>query len=278
MKKMLAAMLVFCTFMTAALWSVGTQLTAPANHPVGQAPITLDAESVTFNGVHGWFTSVDHPSMCVLLLHGVRSNRQYMVPRAVFLKKSGFASLMIDLQAHGESPGKNITFGYRESNNAEAAVSYLRNTRGCKKVAAIGISLGGAASLLGTGPIKVEALILESVYPTIEDAVTDRLAIRIGRLAPLVAPLLTNQIPYRLNVPLAGLRPIDAIKNNHAPVLVIGGGVDRHTKPEETQQLYSHALNPKELWIIPGAAHEDFYKYAGVLYEQRIIAFLKKYL
>lgn len=278
MKKSLIAIFLLFAAMSSALWVEGSRLTAPVNHAVGRAPADLSAEAIKFNGVRGWFATAGDEQRCVLLLHGIRSDRTSMMARARFLKKAGFASLMIDLQAHGETQGEKITFGFRESENAQAAVAYLRNVRGCKKIAAIGVSLGGAASLLGTAPLAVDALILESVYATIETAVTNRLAIRMGGLAPWVAPLFIYQIPYRLDVPLAALRPLDAIKKNHAPVLVIGGSADRHTKLEDTQRLFNNAAEPKELWIIQDAIHQDFYKFAGGLYEQKVLAFLQKYL
>ena len=276
-KSLIAVFLLFAA-MSSALWVEGSRLTASVNHTVGRAPADLGAEDVKFNGVRGWFVAAGGEQRCVLLLHGVRSDRTSMVARARFLKKSGFASLLIDLQAHGETQGEKITFGFRESENARAAVAYLRSVRGCKKIAAIGVSLGGAASLLGNAPLAVDALILESVYSTIETAVTNRLAIRLGGLAPWAAPLFIHQIPYRLGVPLAALQPLDAIKKSHAPVLVIGGSADRHTQLEETQRLFNNAAKPKELWIIQDAIHQDFYKFAGALYEQKVLAFLHKHL
>jgi uncharacterized protein len=201
-----------------------------------------------------------------------------MVARSILMKKIGFSSLLIDMQAHGETAGEKITFGYRESENAKAAVNYLKSVRGCKKVGVIGISLGGAASLLGAAPLDVDALVLEAVYPTIEEAVTNRLAIHIGKLAPVIAPLFYYQIPFRLDVSLDALKPINAIMNVRSSVLVVGGSEDQHTKLQETRRLYDSAPASKELWIIQGAAHEDFYKFAGNAYEQRVLSFLQRHL
>lgn len=278
MTKLFKAIVIFIGAILLSAWIAGTRLTAAVNHTISPIPASLSAESVEFNGVNGWYSGVSGASSCVLLLHGVRSDRTSMVARSIYLNKSGFSSLLIDLQAHGETPGEKITFGFRESENAKAAVSFLKNSRGCKKIAAIGVSLGGAASLLGSAPLDVDALILEAVYPTIEEAVTDRLAIRIGILAPLVAPLFYNQIPIRLGIPLDALKPVNAIRKVHSPILVIGGSEDQHTKLNETQQLFNSASSPKELWVIQGAAHVDFYRFAGATYEQRILGFLQKYL
>ena len=278
MKKFLFATFLFIGIGLYVLWGEGSRLTAPTNHAIAPASADLRAEPVVFNNIHGWFIPATKARACVLLVHGLRADRTRMVQRARFLKASGFSALLIDLQAHGETPGQQLTFGYRESKNVKDAVGYLRQTRDCNKVAIIGTSLGGAASLLGPAPAQADAFILESVYTTIEEAVTNRLATRYGQLAPWLAPLLTQQIPLRLHAPLSALRPIDAIGKIQVPVFVIGGSADQRTKLTETERLFSRASNPKELWIVPDAAHVDFHQFAGAVYEQKVLAFLDKYL
>ena len=95
-----------------------------------------------------------------------------MMGRARMLNAAGYPALTIDLQANGESPGQVTTEGYRESLDARAAVAWLRRRPGVRRVAIIGFSLGGAAALLGPdGPVAADALVLEAVYPTIEEAI-----------------------------------------------------------------------------------------------------------
>lgn len=260
------------------LWWAGHVLSEPHNHPIGPPPSELSAQAVEISGVHGWFTPAGGSRNCALLLHGVRADRRAMIARALFLKRLGYASLLIDMQAHGETPGEYITFGYLESYNAKAALDYLRKQQGCMKVAAIGISMGGAASLLGPAPLAVDALVLEGVYPTIEEATANRLQMRLGESGATLAPLIYAQIPLRLHVPLSELHPVDAIGKVHCPVLVIGGSNDHHTTAAETQRLYRQAPGDKDLWLLEGAAHQDFYKFAGQVYEQKLSAFLAKHL
>ena len=52
--------------------------------------------------------------------------------------------------------------------------------------------------LVGPQPLRVDALVLESVSPTLEEAIDNRLAIRPGPLGPPLAPLLTAQLRPRL--------------------------------------------------------------------------------
>lgn len=279
MKKILVWISVAIVIFILSVYLAGTYFTKPVNLTVGSAPKELAADTILIDNIHGWYHQSESSTSCVLLLHGVRANRTSMIKRALRLKELGYSVLLIDFQAHGETPGSQITFGYRESDNVKTAVQFLRHAKHCEKVAAIGTSLGGAAALLGEQPAALDALVLESVYPSIEQAVYDRLAARLGMIpAKLLAPLLYQQIPLRLNIPLSQLHPINSIKNLSAPVFIISGTADKHTTASETQQLFNAAREPKSLWLIEGAEHQDLYQFAGKAYEQNIQSFLEKYL
>lgn len=204
-----------------------------------------------------------------------------MLARARFLHREGFTVLAPDFQAHGESPGKHITFGELESLDAHAALDFLRAYAPGERVGVIGVSMGGAASLVGPAPLDVDALVLESVYPTFRDAVSDRLHAWLGPLGFLgtaVAPALIRLVAPRIGVDPKQLRPIDDIAKADEPVFVIAGTADPYTKISETRALYARAAGPKELWEVDGAAHEDLHDYAPKEYERRVGEFLTQYL
>ena len=160
--------------------------TRPARSSVGLAPAALAAETTTFPSasgsvIHAWFSEGRPRGGAVLLLHGVGADRRVMLDRARFLHAAGYTVLVPDFQAHGESPGRHITFGALESLDAAAALAYLRARAPGERVGVVGVSMGGAAALVGpSGPLAVDALVLESVYPTIRDATRDRLRAWIG--------------------------------------------------------------------------------------------------
>jgi fermentation-respiration switch protein FrsA (DUF1100 family) len=53
---------------------------------------------------------------------------------------------------------------------------------------------------------------------------------------------------------------------------------DLHATLAETKPIYANANEPKEIWIIPGAHHQDFYRLLGGTYERRVLDFLKAWL
>ncbi|MGZ7030550.1 MAG: alpha/beta hydrolase, partial [Thermoanaerobaculia bacterium] len=234
--------------------------------------VTLSSESGSL--VHGWWCPVANSSAAVLLLPGVRANRLSMVDRAMFLRRAGYSVLLIDFQATGESPGREITFGWRESRDVLASLRFLGSQPPVDRVAILGSSLGGAAALLATPPSHVQALILESVYPTVERATNNRLRNNHGPIGRLATPLLLVQLPLRLGVSASDLRPIDHIASVECPVFVVNGVDDRRTTVEDARLLYSRARSPKQLWLVPHAGHVDLHRAARREYETRVLSFL----
>lgn len=272
-KRILAVAAGCAVLALGALLYVGMQLAQHSRRPVRmQAPF----EDVQFQGTHGSLLKARHNARCALLMHPIRGDRRAMAGRAKFLREAGITSLAIDLHAHGETPGAYTTFGLRESNDARNGLAYLRTVQGCGQVVAIGHSLGGVAALVGEGPIAADAFVLEEVFPSIEDAVANRLAMRFGYAGRLAAPLIYLQLPLLTGIALEQVRPVDAIARLKVPVLVVGGMRDEHTPPQETRRLFDAARGDKTLWLVEGAAHEDLYAFDPVQYRARLEGFLAK--
>lgn len=274
----------------ASVLAVGLRLAAPANSVVGLPPADLPgAEPVQIPShsgslLHGWWLAGKQPGGgAVVLMHGVWSNRRSMVQRARVLHDRGFAVLLFDLQAHGESPGRHITFGRLEALDVAAAVAFVRQRLPGERVGAIGISLGGAAALLGPGPLAVDALVLESVYPDIDAALANRLCAGLGPVAgpvltPLLAPAFTLLLPPILGVRPDELRPVDHIGAATAPLLVASGTADDRTPIGEARSLFDRAPEPKQFWAVKGAAHVDLERHDPDAYWAVVLPFLTRHL
>lgn len=270
-------------FTLAAAWVLGSSLSAPHQAAIGLPPVDLDAQVVMFPGksgasLSGWFIPGQAGRGGVLLLHGIRSSRREMLGRAAFLHQAGYSILLFDFQAHGESPGEHITFGYLESQDAQAAFDYLQRRIPGQPVGVIGVSLGGAATLLGESPLPADALVLESVFPDFEEAVANRIAIRLGSLGHYLAPLFVWQVRTRLGIDPRRLSPIERISQASSPLLIIAGTEDQRTTLSEARRLYDQAPEPKEFWAVQGAAHQNFHRYAPAQYEARVLNFFERFL
>jgi uncharacterized protein len=271
----------FCLlFCSAALIWISYQLIRPNHSVVGAIPSGLSAETVQLNTrfgtVAGWYLKRNSDA-ALLLLHGLRSNRTQMLGRAKFLAEQGYSVLLVDLYAHGESDGDRITFGLKESSAVPASVRFLKE-RGAANIGAIGLSLGSAAVLLSERPTGLSAAVLESPYATLEQAVENRLRVRIGGAAKLAKYLLLLQAPIWLGVSADRLRPLEAAATFDAPTLIVGGEIDLNALPAEAKGIYARINQPKELWLIKDAGHVDFHSLVKEEYERRVTGFFNKFL
>jgi len=220
----------------------------------------------------GWFLpGAGHGA--VLLLHGAKSNRLVLVDRMRFLRDAGYSTLAIDFQAHGESTGDLITLGRLESLDARSALAWLRARLPGEPVAALGISMGGAAALNGP-PIEADAVIVESVGPGLADGVSNRLTLAIGPIGRLLTPFVLGAMRIVAGIDASKLRPIDGIGRLHKPIFVMTGADDQKTTIAEARQLFAAANPPKRYWETPGAQHWDLSVVGGQAYRERLIDFL----
>ena len=269
----------------AAAWSRAA-ITRRRNVIAHTHPPALDVQPVRFHsqsgaGIRAWLLRRSPGSGAVLLLHGVGADRRSMVARARFLNTLGYCVLLPAFQAQGESEGTRITFGAVESLDVEAAIAFLRECSPGERVGMIGVSLGGAAALLGSGKLPAEAYVLESVYPTIRQALEARLRVWLGPLGILsrwIASPIMAAVGADIGISENALRPIDHIGRVGAPVFVIAGTRDAYTPLHESRALFERAREPKMFWAVEGARHEDLHVFAGTLHEQRVGDFLARHL
>lgn len=267
-----------------AAWFVGGALLAPHPANITGLPADLAVETVTVPvpgapPLRGWWVEGTAGQPAVLLLHGIRADRRAMLGRARLLHRHGYSVLLVDLQAHGESRGDAITLGARESRGVVAARDWMKQRVPGRRLAVIGVSLGGASVVLAPRSGGFDAVVLEAVYSNARQAVRNRIAMRLGDgMAELLAPLLTMQTRWRIGVSVDDLSPLDRIRDLDAPLLIVAGGRDRHTLPAESRALFERARAPKEFWLLPDAAHVDFLAHSGAGYERRVVGFLDRSL
>ncbi len=266
-----------------ATWLVAAKIVTPAMQSVGPPPSGLQFESSELTGADGstvacWYSFLPDSKSTIVLLHPLRGNRNSMVDRAKMFLAAGYSVVLVDQQAHGESPGEYITAGYLERFSAMAAVDFAHVSNPNHRVGVVGWSLGGAAALMAE-PIAVDAIVLESVYPSIDQAIHDRVAIRFGIFgARWVAPLIVWQASRLLEISSKQLCPIDHIGDVGCPILIAAGGLDQRTRLDETKAMFAAANDPKGLVIFEGAAHEDLFAFDATKYRTEVLGFFARHL
>ena len=200
--------------------------------------------------------------MAFLLVHGLFAHRRIpaLLELAEVLNRFG-PVWTIDLRGHGTSGGY-CTLGHAEALDVAAVTASIRAETPLP-VVTIGFSMGGAAV------IRAAALLepADAVVPV--SAPADwRDAGQRGRGARRTA--LIWRVPGGVAAAraLTGVRlspgmpsqdsPVEVIgRIAPTPVLIVHGTNDPFFPPEEAAELYDHAGEPKDLWIIPGGGHAE---------------------
>jgi pimeloyl-ACP methyl ester carboxylesterase len=260
-------------------WLFGSEMVRPHPSAVGDLgpgvrDISLRASDGTRIAGSYWSARRDAPAL--LLLHGLGASRQQFRDQARWLNGLGYAVLAIDFRGHGASEQRMRSFGIEEARDAAAAFAWLKGADPKRRIGVIGISLGGAAALLGAdGPLPADALVLQAVFPDIRHAIRNRVASLGGALVGWIGePFLSLQALPRFGRPPSAIAPVEAVRGYRGQLLVIGGADDRFTPPEETRGLFAAAPAIKSLWIVPGMDHAMVSGLDGPEYRGRVGAFL----
>lgn len=284
LRRLARAASVLLLVLLVGAWLAGSLLSwphlsaVPAPAPPGQAVHLTASDGIPIAASYWPGARPDGPA--VLLLHGINNTRDRLRAQAQWLNGLGYAVLAIDFRGHGESGAAPRTFGLHEARDAAAALAFLRREAPRRKVGLIGISLGGAAALLGDdGPLPVQAMVLHAVYPDLRTAIVNRIARFTGRpLAHLGEPLLSYQSWPRLGVLPSRIAPIDGLHRFHGPVLIVAGTADPDTTPADSRAMYAAAPGAKQLWLADGADHIATSILWTDAYRRRVRAFFARSL
>ena len=202
--------------------------------------------------VHGWLVpAASEPALATTLyLHGNAGNLSHRLDHLEALTEAGSDVLIIDYRGYGKSEGSPSEQGLYE--DAEAAYAWLiAKGHAPGRIVVHGESLGTAPAADLASKRECGALVLEAPFPS-------RAAVA-GRIVPLLGPLLAR-----------GFDIARKIAEVRCPVLVIHGTEDRVIPYGLGRQVYEAAPEPKSLWSLDGAGHNNIVAAAGEAYIERM--------
>ena len=220
----------------------------------GATEVWLDtADGIRIHGLW-WPGPSDRPA--VLFLHG---NAQEVYSWSLMHRELALlecAMLLIDYRGYGKSGGVPREEGLYL--DGRAALDWLAGERfATGDIIVFGKSLGGAVACdicRGLGP---KALILESTFTS------------LASVARHLFPFIRGYAPE-----VDAYNSLEKLKEIDCPVMVIHGEVDALIPVEEGLALFEASGEPKELFLVEGAGHNDVSIAAGPEYGRRIRAWL----
>ncbi|MEE9249489.1 MAG: alpha/beta hydrolase [Dehalococcoidia bacterium] len=221
----------------------------------------------TSDGVtlHGWFVP-GGGTITFLWFHGNAGNISHRVDHIKLIHQQLEVSIFIfDYRGYGRSEGKPSEKGtYLD---AEAALEYLRSRPDADpkdKLVLFGQSLGSGVAVETASRHKVGGLILESPFTSIRG---------MARKAYPYLPsgLLVHLVEARYD-------SFSKIQNIDSPLLVVHGDRDELVPIEMGQELFGAADEPKVLYTVAGARHNDIYLVGGDGYVEALRRFMRQYV
>jgi dipeptidyl aminopeptidase/acylaminoacyl peptidase len=266
--------------------------THPPKYPLNIPPSVFkaDYEEVLFTSqdgiaLKGWLVKPAHPALrapVIIICHGVGANKSDFTELAVALSRRGYAVLLFDFRAHGDSGGSRSSLGYHEQKDIAAALAFLKARPGInpKRIGIYGFSMGASAAVLSAASTReFSAVVVDSAFTSLKDMA--RTAVTGFYHLPSFPFLHLAVLGYELyfQTGIGHVSPVGVIKDlSPTPVFIIAGDGDTLIPAENGRRLFAAAQEPKELWIIPGADHGATLAAAGSAYEKRVGEFFDKYL
>ncbi len=242
----------------------------------------------------GWLLRGTPGSPAVVMLHAYGADRSYLLNLGVKINEAtDFTILMPDQRGHGEGPPVRFsTFGGCETEDALAAIKYLRDLKADESTPLVGSNIGiygvemGALVGLMTASRDqtIKAMALDSVPSSSDDLLSKVIRHRFpfassvtSRFAEIGAPMFFYNGCYRKD------KMCDVVKNlENRQVLLLAGGDDadlqastnglnrcfpKSTAIESKTDLYPSGTN------LVAASLQQFEEY-----DNRVIAFFRQSL
>lgn len=269
-----------------------TEASPPREKRTGFTPFEtgVDWEEVSFPTeggmtLNGWFFKGGGDAPAVLACGGYRGNRADLLGISSNLWRAGFNVLLFDYRGHGGQPG-DVTLGYRELEDARAALRYLRERRPEAPLGAIGFSMGASvAIMLAAREHDVRALVADSPFTSQREIVRFRMARHVGLnpsrltapLAAIILSLVDRRLAQRFGFRLTDVQPLrDMAQLALRPVLLIHGEDDQIIPVDHSHRMERAGRNAGvrlETWYVPGAWHCGAYFLDRPRYCDRVARF-----
>lgn len=234
--------------------------------------------------LHAYYIAAARPTpKTAVIVHGYTDNavRMFMIGY-LYNHDLGFNTLLPDLQHHGLSGGQAIQMGWKDRIDVLQWMEVANNIYGKNTAMVVhGISMGAATTMMVAGEPQapyVKCFVEDCGYTSVWDEFAQE--IKTSFHLPAFPLMYTSswlcQMKYGWNFKEAS--SLNQVAKSSLPMLFIHGDKDKFVPTWMVYPLYEAKSEPKELWVVPGAAHAVSYKENKKEYTKRVAAFVGKYI
>lgn len=234
----------------------------------------------------GWYIHPEHSNgNVVVLLHGITDNREGVAGYGELFLDHGYAVLLPDARAHGESGGTVATYGVDEADDLHRWVSWIYAEHAPSCVYGFGESYG-ASLLLQSLPLEPRfcAVIAESPFSTAREMSYERVSrpLHMGTWfgKTLGRPVIESARLYskmKYGVDLLKPSPLFGVTHSAVPVFLIHGEKDHTISARHSEMIARAAPDHVSLWLVSNAGHTGAWAAAHEEFERRVLTWFQEH-
>jgi len=202
------------------------------------------------------FQPLEQPAT-ILVLHGYGMMKESMAPWAFVLAQAGFRVVAVDLRGHGQSTGSRIAFGKYETTDLRQVLDYLMARGLCdERVGVLGLSYGATLALnWAARDARVRAVVAIAPYNQPDDAIARFAEMENVPIPRRLVRAAVASAGAKLDLKWSDWSAEAGIRRLKQPVLLIGGGKDPVSRPEDILRLKQAAGGETKSLAVPEADH-----------------------
>ena len=215
------------------------------------------ADGKTINGL---YSPGSDEKPVILMFHGNAGN---IIHREFLIKgfhRLGYSTLITDFHGYGKSEGSPSEHAFYL--DGEAAVSWLDSEIGTKpeNIVVFAKSIGSGVGCELAVRHQVKGLILETPFASTSAVASSHFPYNLLPTSLLILDKFAN---------------IKKINRVNTPLLFIHGTRDRIVPCKNSKRLFEKAEEPKELYLIEGAGHNNVQDKGGKEYWEKVDSWIR---
>lgn len=193
----------------------------------------------------------------VLIMHGWGVNAEIVLPLALPFYNAGFNALLLDARNHGSSDGGGHSSMPTFAEDIESGLDWLKSQPKTGKIALLGHSVGGAATLL----VASRRHDIDAVISIASFAHPEWLMRRYLQTLHLPRPLIALILRYVERIighRFDDIAPMNSLCKVSCPVLLVHGQADKTIPVSDMRAIADNCEGQKaDILLIPDADHDS---------------------
>jgi pimeloyl-ACP methyl ester carboxylesterase len=195
----------------------------------------------------------------IFVLHDYNNQKEWMFPWGFLFAQAGYRTILVDVRGHGESTCRTISYGKREVSDLAAVLDFINgpaNRDG--KVGVFGVGYGADLALnWAARDERVDAIVAIAPYDKLEPAFQRMAKNEDITISDGVLRESLQIVAAKLDIRWSDWSGSEAIRRIKKPVLLISGGRDSVSPPQDIELLQGAARPGSKALVISDATHEN---------------------